>query len=527
MVQSKADEMEFVKTCGLKLVTYSGHNILLRGFGLGGWLLPEGYMWKLFNKCDRPRFIEKLIDDLCGNEFGTCFWHQYFDCYIREQDIELIAKQGFNCVRLPINARHLNEETLQRIDKLISWCRENGVYVILDMHAAPGGQTGTNIDDSENDIPSLFLDERYQDELVSKWSLLAKRYATEPAVAGYDLLNEPLPNWFSIYNSKVVPLYRRIIAEIRCIDSRHIIILEGVHWATNWGIFNEFKDVPADDNIMLQFHKYWNPPDEESIKQFTDLGKKLNVPIFMGEGGENNIDWYTGLFPMLTEKEISWSFWTYKKMDCSNSPISFPRPGEWNSIIEFLDGGSKPSEELAKVIFDEFIENIRDKSYINIPVFRALKREAPFKIPAEYFSGYKVSGKRCPGANLRLGTPVNIQFINGKKGEIDYKRDGGEEQPEEEKLCTVFGKGDWLEYNFCTKEDGAFYITVCCMGSRDAAVEMEIDGGSIGTLYPVSDWDNKKSPDFLLQKGDHKLKIKVINSTVKLQYWQIDCKKGE
>ena len=40
-----------------------GAPLLLRGFGLGGWLLPEGYMWKFYTKCDRPRRIEALIEE--------------------------------------------------------------------------------------------------------------------------------------------------------------------------------------------------------------------------------------------------------------------------------------------------------------------------------------------------------------------------------------------------------------------------------------------------------------------------------
>lgn len=527
MVLLKGNKIDYLKAVGTKIKTSSGENILLRGFGLGGWLLPEGYMWKLFTKCDRPRRMESLIEGLCGKEFGTYFWRRYFDSYIRKQDIELIARQGFNCVRLPMNARHINEEILRRIDQLISWCREYGVYVILDMHAAPGGQTGTNIDDSENDTPCLFIEERYQEELISLWGSIARRYAMEPAVAGYDLLNEPLPNWFSIYNHMVVPLYRKIIAEIRRADNQHLIILEGIHWATNWDIFNEFEDKPVDDNIMLQFHKYWNSPDEESLEQYTNLGKKLNLPIFMGEGGENNLDWYTGLFPMLTEQDISWSFWTYKKMDCSNSPVSFPRPKEWSRVVEFIDGEGNLSKELAESIFDELINNITNKSYINMPVFRALNREAPLKVPAEYFSGYNVMGKRCPGASLRSKTPVNIQFVNGKKGEPDYRRYGGEEQPEEERLCTVLEEGGWLEYNFHTSEDGAFFITVFCIGSQCAALELEIDDTNLVTLYPSKNWDDIISPDFLLKKGDHKLKIKVKADLVKLQYWQIDYKKEE
>ncbi|MDF2986567.1 MAG: glycoside hydrolase [Eubacterium sp.] len=122
--------MDFLRAYGTKIV---------------GWLLPEGYMWKLYTKCDRPRRMEKLIEELCGYAYAKDFWKRYFDSYITREDIELIADQGFNSVRLPLNARILfdedqksfYQEVIMRVDMLIEWCREFGIYVVLDMHGAP------------------------------------------------------------------------------------------------------------------------------------------------------------------------------------------------------------------------------------------------------------------------------------------------------------------------------------------------------------------------------------------------------
>ncbi|MBD8953145.1 MAG: hypothetical protein EGR85_11540, partial [Subdoligranulum sp.] len=151
------------------------------------------------------------------------------------------------------------EATLRHVDDCLLWCKKHGIYLFLDMHGAPGGQTGQNIDDSEADIPELFTDERNQDILVKMWRLLAVRYTNEPAVGGYDLLNEPIPNWNCQYNSQLLPLYRRLIRAIREVDPNHVIILEGVHWATDFSVFEDFTQKEAANNIVLEFHKYLCP----------------------------------------------------------------------------------------------------------------------------------------------------------------------------------------------------------------------------------------------------------------------------
>ena len=126
-------------------------------------------MWRSGGTADRPRRIEKIVSDLIGSDKAGRFWKEYRRQYMSEKDIQRIAELGFNSVRPALNASlFLTEgaepvyvdEGFELLDNLIRWCKQNGIYVIIDMHAAPGGQTGQNIDDSANDQPLLFSDRR-------------------------------------------------------------------------------------------------------------------------------------------------------------------------------------------------------------------------------------------------------------------------------------------------------------------------------------------------------------------------------
>ncbi len=512
--------MDFVRADNNQLL--AGQTpVLLRGFGLGGWFLPEGYMWKLYTKCDRPRRMEEMLLALCGDQYAERFWERYYDSYITEEDIELIAKEGYNSVRLPLNARHLYTmdngavkmvpAMLERIDRLIEWCKSRDIYVILDMHGAPGGQTGQNIDDSEDDTPKLFIEEQYRLELIELWRQLALRYAEEPAVTGYDLLNEPLPNFFSQYNDGILPLYRRLIKAIREVDKKHLIILEGAHWATDFSIFEPFTPQEAEDNIMLQFHKYWSPPEQESLMEFIRHGERLNTPLFMGEGGENNLAWYTTIFPLYERLGISWSFWSYKKMDSKNSPVTFSVPEGWNKLIDWLDYNTPLGREEAIAIFDAFIQSI-STPILNREVFCALNRQPPVTIPCEAFDACKISSIRKPGADLRLSEPVTLLFKNGKTGVPDYKRYGGEPEPEEENVIVLLERDDTLYYRFSMKNDGSLCATFRGEGQGTLLVRCHqqehtalVDGQG---EYQVTLG--------LLPKGEHKLELCCRDGSLRL-----------
>jgi endoglucanase len=473
--------MGFVHADGTRLIC-DGETVFLRGFGLGGWLLPEGYMWKLDRPYDRPRRMEALVDRLCGSAYAKDFWRRYLGSYITERDIAWIASEGFNCVRLPINARHLDDgQAWEFIDACVTWGKKHHVYVMLDMHGAPGGQTGQNIDDCEHDQPELFQNPAYQDALVDHWQALAARYRDEETVVGYDLLNEPLPNFFAQYNAMLLPLYRRLAEAIRAVDPNHLLVLEGLHWATDFTVFEPLINCPLDGNMIIQFHKYWSEPDVESIRVYMEWASKLNVPLFEGESGENNLDWYAAAFPMYERNGISWSFWSYKKMDCDNSPVSFAMPDHWAKIQACAQGGSIPMAE-AQGIFDALLQNIQNAAQ-NDAVIRALTKRAPICLPAEHFDACAGHASREGTAHYRMNEPVRIQFADGRRGKVNFDRNAGQPQPPSENLFVQLTAGEEVRYHFAVS--GACAVRVLCKGQGELWI---CAGGTTVCHRLAADW---------------------------------------
>lgn len=483
---------------------YDGNEkpILLRGVGFGNWLLPEGYMWKFYDKCDRPRRIEKLVFELLGKEKAKRFWDEYYDTYITREDIKYIKSCGLNSVRLPVNARllmdksegkrRLLEDGVKHIDRLLKWCEEFDIYMIIDMHAAPGGQTGTNIDDSTCDKPLLFEDDDFRDDLIWLWRELAARYCDNPYIAGYDLLNEPLPDWFSEHNDKVMPLYYDLVDAIRQVDNNHLIILEGVHWATDWSIFEALTHKPI-DNCMLEFHKYWDNPDIESITKFLDVRERLHYPIFMGEGGENNLSLYAGVFHLLEQHKIGWNFWTYKKLDTHNSPISINKPRDWESIIDYIDGGEKPIN--GEEILEEYLSNIKfERCAINHDVLNHVMRKAPLKIDAVCYDLItdKLNHERVVPFRVNDGT--GIRYLVGDGGELSFKHYGGEDPEDNQKLCLLVSEGEAFCYTFYANEEK---IYIRFRSKSDGYIISNVNGRVLESIKP-----NNSMQDYFIGEAE-------------------------
>ena len=384
---------DFLQREGTKLVDGQGTEVLLRGVGLGNWLLPEGYMWK-FDPAgpQSPREIEALFADLVGPERAALFWADFRERFITDADLAQIAAEGMNHVRLPINARVVQADDgallpdgLAAIDWLIDRCRDHSLWVVLDLHGAPGGQTGTNIDDSPRGRPELFTDRRYQELTIELWRALADRYRDEPVVAGYDLLNEPLPNEYQYqYAGELVALYRELTAAIREVDPVHLIIYEGTHWASNWEIFTEVWD----DKSMLQFHRYWSPPDRPGIQRHLDVRERLGLPIYMGEGGENSLDWLQTAFQLYEDEQISWNFWPWKKIETLTSPCSVIAPPGWAEIVAYGAGAApRPEPDKAwRTLLDLLDGFDLTQCVYRSEVVNALLRRPPLRLPATGFS---------------------------------------------------------------------------------------------------------------------------------------------
>jgi endoglucanase len=357
--------------------------------------------------------------------------------------------------------------------------------------------------------------------------MLAERYKDEWIVAGYDLLNEPLPEWFSEYNDQVMPLYRDIIKAIREVDERHMIILEGVHWATDWSIFTEVPD----GNLMLQFHKYWNNPDTESIQPYLDKREEWNVPLYMGEGGENNKDWYTGAFTLFEDHDISWNFWTWKKLDTDNSPCSINLPKDWQLLIDYLEGGEKPEPEKAQEILAEYLDNLLlDNCTYYKDVVDALLRRSPVRIPAIFY-GYKGADvsfgrtsepQEVSRISFRESDGMDIRFISSELTAPNFQHGRGESWRPEDKLCLKLATGEWTVYEFTVPAAvSSFELKLrLLLHGESSSLAVSLDERLIGTVSGSDhDWTvTELTDEASLEAGTHRIIARAVNGPVSLEW---------
>ena len=376
----------FLRVDGKQIVNDNGA-VLLKGIGLGGWMLQEPYMLKLSGIAVNQQGIKSKIEKLIGKEKTNLFYDAWLKNAMQKSDVDSLKAWGFNSIRLPM---HYDLFTLpadkepqkgkntwlkkgfELTDSLLKWCKEDEVYLILDLHAAPGGEGhDLPIADRDSTKPSLWQSEANREKTIALWKNLAERYKDEKWIGGYDVLNEP--NWSFEHpddkkdhgtndtgNAPLRNLLIDITTAIRSVDANHIIFIEGNGWANNYaGILP-----PWDKNLVVSFHKYWNKNDVASIQKFMDIRDKYNVPLWLGESGENNNEWYREAIQLMESQDIGWCWWPLKKIGVNN-PFEVKMPASYATLIEYWKGKApKPSAEQAYKALMQLAENYKTKNLV-------------------------------------------------------------------------------------------------------------------------------------------------------------------
>lgn len=386
--EKSTNSLSFIKTNGTKLVDDKGNEIILKGTNLGNWLVPEGYMFKM-EQVNSPRKIDELLYELIGPDSLQVFWNGFLNNYITHEDIKYLKRIGVNHIRLPFHYKMFTDDLymgernsgFKYFDRLIDWCREEQLYVLLDMHCAPGGQTGDNIDDSYG-YPYLLKSKSSQDLMTDIWVSIAEKYKNEPVIIGYDIVNEPIAHYFNDelddLNNQLILLYNRIVKEVRAVDQQHIIFLSGSNWGGNFDVFKEL----IDGNVVYEFHKYWFDVNQEAIQQFLDFRDQRNVPIYIGETGENTDEWVDEFRILLDNHDVGWCFWPYKKMNNLRGIMNFNEPVNYYLITDYAKSDrssyakireNRPDIIKVQKALNTFLENsLYKNNYPNIGYCKAL-----------------------------------------------------------------------------------------------------------------------------------------------------------
>ncbi|MCA8829939.1 RICIN domain-containing protein [Hymenobacter pini] len=375
-----AEAQSFLRADGQRIVNASNQEVILNGMNLGNWAVQEGYMMKVgwpgatingATKQTQGAVKKSLYNAGMSDAAVETFYQNYRANFITRPDIDYIASKGFNCIRLPLhyelfltpsqravrssvmrgtvtydsyvsqltgwyNNNQLftdpnNMAALGMIDNVLAWAQANQMYVVLDMHAVPGSQgTDANIADQivANDLWNRQIN---QDVLNRLWSFISNRYKNDSRVAMYDLINEP-NNYPS--NQKIHDVFQRLITTIRGQGDNHLILVEGNGWGNDYNYMEPFT-FPNRANLVYNSHRYsgsgyemdngvnstgGGANDLRFIGNLRNFRNTHNVPIWVGETGENSDTWMRDAARNLNSVGIGWCHWTYKRFEDRSNP---------------------------------------------------------------------------------------------------------------------------------------------------------------------------------------------------------------
>lgn len=460
-----------------------GNRFTIRGIGLGNYMLLEPYMIGIINSEQTPRSdthqaIVRSFTELAGEDNVAVFMNAYLNNYFTEDDVVFLKEIGFNAVRMSLhhylfigregNNNNLIEKGFEFVERVLGWCEKHGMYLILDMHCAPGGQSEDTPSVSDAYGPGLFEGDvkgtaaEYQKKYAVLWAELARRFGHSRWIGGYDLTNEiNYKAWETVGQQKVKQLYGQLTDSIRKHDKQHIIFVQGNFYGNDYTGLTP----PWDNNMVYCFHHYWSPNTSGAIQKALNIRNQHNVPVWMGESGENSNVWFTDAIELLENNGIGWAWWSYKKMNDISGILSVPKPAQWDRILVYLKSSNNSStlrKEQAKNILMEFAENTKlTNAKQNTDVIHAILKQ-PFNHNTKPFGTNKIPGK-IYATEYDLGRNGYAYFEKGLLGQeaIDqgaYNNGwtGRNDPVDIEKRNTPGGNGfvisyaetdEWLQYS--------------------------------------------------------------------------------
>jgi len=555
LASSTLNAQGYLHRSGIYIKDGAGNDFILRGIGTGNWLIQEGYMMQSSSVAGTQHEFEAKLESLIGAELKDSFYTVWLDSHFRRIDVDSMKSWGFNSVRVAMHYKWFTppiekepvpgeitwfEEGFQRIDSLLDWCGDNEMYLILDLHGAPGGQgKNASISDYDPSKPSLWESQANKNKTVALWKKLAERYTTEPWIGGYDLINETNWTFTPNNNSQMLALFKTITDSIRAVDKNHLIFIEGNSFA------NDFSGLtPAwDDNMAYSFHKYWDNPTQESFSWAISLRSSTQRPIWLGESGENSNSWFTSAIALCEKNKIGWSWWPVKKPGINN-PLKVTVNSDYTQLIKYWEGTvPKPTVDVALNAVLQFalnhkLENCSFQKDVIDAMFRQTKtiETIPFK---HYQTGENVFMVDYNlGRNKYAYFDTDTASTGGSSTEWNkgwsYRNDGVDIESCTDALATNgydigwTATGEWMEYTIEVDSTAAYTLGIrSASGSGSSRIHMEMDGKVVSpsiTLPSTGGWKTWKTTEvngIMLTKGTRKLRFVFDQGGSNLNFFKL------
>jgi endoglucanase len=572
-----AQQASLLRAAGPKIVNTSGQEVVLRGYNVGGWLLQESYILQTDTLNCQWRIKQGLLRTMSEAQMEE-FYRQYRANFITKADIDYLAKQGFNCVRVPFHydlfltaaQRHArtqamrspanvtsyvnqlskwydenqlftdkNLEGFRQLNNVLSWCAANNLYVVLDLHAAPGGQ-GADRNINDNFVP-LDLWKRhdakgrliYQDMTVRLWEKLALRYRSDARIAMYDLINEPhkmdVANGLSADNQELSALYARLINAVRAQKDQHILLLEGNGYGNEYTNLTPDKLAVADKtNLAYNAHRYWCPNNPEAsdsnsnqinlISNLVAFRERWQVPVWVGETGENSNEWFAAAVQGLNAQNIGWCHWNIKRV---NSPAGLLRIKPYGNILT--------TEGRAALLRNMQFSNCTP----NRDVTTALTQPSNFSAP---FVPHSIPGT-IQAADYDLGR-ADVAYHDDFSAKTDYRdntpwnqggayrNDGVDIQlstdgPTGSFAVSDLTAGEWLNYTVTVEKPGAYNVQARVQSPTPGRLTLKAGDATIATVVvgqgaATGQWQTVTVQTLPLPAGQHTLRLCVDQAVEQL-----------
>lgn len=573
-----AQQLSPLAARGPQIVNGQGQAVVLRGCNVGGWLLQESYILKTDTLGCQRRIQQGLLRVMPEKDVEE-FYRQYRAGFVTKADIDWLGGQGFNCVRLPFHydlfltpeQRRARTQALQNpksdaaqdayvqalagwydrnelftadpktldgfrhLDQVLSWCAANKLYVVLDLHAAPGGQ-GTDENINDNFRPLDLWKRRdakgrliYQDVTVRLWEQLAKRYRNDARVAMYDLINEPhnlnAQHGLSAYNAELNVLYSRLIDAVRAQNDQHLILLEGN------GYGNEYTNLTPDKlkikdktGLVYNAHRYWcpneaaaadpNPNQINLVQNLAAFRDRWQVPVWVGETGENSNEWFAAAVQQLNAQNIGWCHWNLKRVDAGSSLL---RVAPYGSILS----AEGRAALLRNSQFSRCTVN-RDALFALTQPADARKPFAANKLPGTVFAADYDLGREGVAYHDTYHARIDYRELKPTNSGHAYRNDGVDVQVVTDPGGNGFGvshteAGEWLSYTVTVPRAGTYALQLRATngGSAPARLQLQLSDTVLGRFAvpaaasEATGWQTVDGGTATLPAGTHTLRLRV------------------